>query len=433
MRDTEKKDLENYLGPEDFEEIENMSAKEIEEIENMFEDSFESYDFPEDCPQKTLSQNVWPQNIYKIILGINFSNDSALTDKAEDVILELMATLPPRVETIMRLHYKELKSFDDIAKELNIDYDIVCERNDFAIRKLRLPENIFAMKKQGAFVGKLANLSDPVYFPEEQTRAILRDEDLLLESGLSEYELMGTVENINTLLFVNNKTNMFVTDYKELVSYDANECDVEIPEGVTEIRPCAFSHKYNLRSVVIPDTVKEIGEYAFYFCFGLKDIQFGKNLKSIGKRAFMATGNVPDEALFVDLPDSVEFIGEDAFANCNCIIDALPQNLKHIGAGAFWNCYWFAPNDESEWYAAIPDTVTTIEDYAFAWLMLANNCNGIWIPLSVKKIGKRAFFAPHDRHTICYEGSEEQWNAIDIDNSDGWLKNIDVKFNSTRK
>ena len=48
--------------------------------------------------------------------------------------------------------------------------------------------------------------------------------------------------------------------------------DLEIPEGVTKIRPYAYHNGEDLRSIKIPASVTEIGEGAFDGCINLEEI-----------------------------------------------------------------------------------------------------------------------------------------------------------------
>ena len=224
---------------------------------------------------------------------------------------------------------------------------------------------------------------------------------------------------------------------EELLKYEGSEDYVKIPYGVNTIGPAAFSYNAFLSYVDIPDSVEKIDDYAFYFCPYVGG-PLGNNVKYIGKYAFVSGDG---EYRRVEFPDSVEYIGESAFSLL--IFDKLPKNLKHIGTAAFMRSMWCREGalrddslmfSEEEWYAEIPDKVTTIEEFAFFDVELGCGCRGIWIPLSVKKIGKKAFghypkFVEGRIHTLYYEGSEEQWKAIDIDNSDNWLNDIEVKFN----
>ena len=59
-----------------------------------------------------------------------------------------------------------------------------------------------------------------------------------------------------------------------------------IPDGTTEIRPCAFMGCATLESVVIPGSVTRIGENAFASCSRLASVTFSKSVAHIGTDAF---------------------------------------------------------------------------------------------------------------------------------------------------
>ncbi len=91
---------------------------------------------------------------------------------------------------------------------------------------------------------------------------------------------------------------------------------------------------------------------------------------------------------------------------------SIPQNLgsytvTEIGTYAFYACTLITD-------VKVPTTVTKIGDYAFAY---CTTLASIEIPASVTEIGKREFFASNKVEDIYYEGSEADWDKIDI-NSD---------------
>lgn len=125
-------------------------------------------------------------------------------------------------------------------------------------------------------------------------------------------------------------------------------------------------------NVLIPDGVTYIGHAAFY-----------SNTLSA-----------------VNIPDSVTYIGAGAFAGRNWSPPrstgtdnygektnrgsltslTLPSKLAYIGTGAF-------ANQKIEGSIVIPDTVTGIEDYAFAY----NDLSGVTLGKGVMKLGTGAF------------------------------------------
>ena len=111
---------------------------------------------------------------------------------------------------------------------------------------------------------------------------------------------------------------------------------VEIGDGAVSIGDSAFSGCVNVRSVSIPDSVRSIGGSAFMGCpitsvnipgdieyigshaFDGCDLQspsrldFGRNLTEIGDYAFRGSTGLRS----IDIKDTVQSIGEGAFAGC---------------------------------------------------------------------------------------------------------------------
>ena len=54
-----------------------------------------------------------------------------------------------------------------------------------------------------------------------------------------------------------------------------------VPEGITEIRACAFNYSVHLESVTLPDSVTWIGEFAFYGSASLRQINIPASVRDI--------------------------------------------------------------------------------------------------------------------------------------------------------
>lgn len=81
---------------------------------------------------------------------------------------------------------------------------------------------------------------------------------------------------------------------------------------INSIASTAF-YNSKIEQVNFSDSITDIGWWSFYGCKNLKEVCFGKKIISIGYGAFM---NCP-QLKKADIPISVNFIGEDAFAvNC---------------------------------------------------------------------------------------------------------------------
>ena len=138
-----------------------------------------------------------------------------------------------------------------------------------------------------------------------------------------------------------------------------------IPNSVTKIGDFAFGACTGLTSIVIPNSVTEIGHYAFYYCTGLTSIDIPNSVTEIGY------------GVFEDCPGLTSIVVEsgnpryDSRNNCNAIIETADNTL-------IYGCK----------NTTIPNSVTTIDDYAFS------GCDGltsIVIPNSVTSIGYEAF------------------------------------------
>ncbi len=136
--------------------------------------------------------------------------------------------------------------------------------------------------------------------------------------------------------------------------------EVELQDGLTEIPDDCFSGISWIAEIVLPESVTRIGKRAFYNCTNLQSIELSPNLTEIDDSAFEGCtllGRVEGES-----------------------------SLTRIGKRAFYGCTLF------DGWAYIPDTIKTIDDYAFY------NCesfglrwNETYLPSNAIRIGDGAF------------------------------------------
>ena len=158
---------------------------------------------------------------------------------------------------------------------------------------------------------------------------------------------------------------------------------VEIPSEidgavVTGIGVNAFFDVQNIVEVILPETIEYIGEKAFARCFDLKKINFPDGLERIEKEAFYQANSLRDAML----PDSVSFVGDNAFEFCFMLKNVrLPSGLEKISNYMFHGCDTIKSIE-------LPEKLISIGDYAF------DSCRDIEkfeIPSTVTVFGKGAF------------------------------------------
>ncbi|WP_297142731.1 leucine-rich repeat protein [uncultured Eubacterium sp.] len=184
----------------------------------------------------------------------------------------------------------------------------------------------------------------------------------------------------------------------------------------------------NMTSLDIPSTVKSIGNYAFY------------NLRS------SADQNAKDACFDVNLPESLEFVGEYAFCKVTttkidtskCVSDnivfsegafcaikylsefAVPSGVKQIPKKLFYNDYYLS--------SVTLTNQEEIGDYAF----YSTAIKEITLPESVKSVGRAAFTGCKNLTLITVKSADTQFvfeSIISSGNSAGYDAN-GARYNS---
>ena len=129
----------------------------------------------------------------------------------------------------------------------------------------------------------------------------------------------------------------------------------------------------------IPNGIQSIGENAFANCKELKSITIPNGVTSIGDYAFYGCESLTG----ITLPEGVSSIGNGAFSHCKKLMSiTIPDSVTSIGMVAFSWC-------EALTSITIPDGVTSIGSGAFSQ---SKSLESIVIPNSVTSLGERAFY-----------------------------------------
>lgn len=134
-----------------------------------------------------------------------------------------------------------------------------------------------------------------------------------------------------------------------------------IPEGITEIGDWAFQYCDGLESIKLPNSIISIGEGAFYGCDAVTEISIPDNPISIGPHVFKAT------KWYDTQPAGVVYLGNHA-VDCNdrqpfdiVIKDGTLTIADGLGAGSLENF----TTHKSTVYIVIPKSVIYIGEDAF--------------------------------------------------------------------
>lgn len=219
----------------------------------------------------------------------------------------------------------------------------------------------------------------------------------------------------------------------EITRYKGTAADVIIPDTiggvpVVSIGETAFNfdrYRIPVSNIQLPSTLESIGELAF----GnqkFKNIIFPSGLKSIGETAFLNCLNLEE----VNLPDSVQILGRAAFKQCPSIQRVvLSSRLKQIPSDCFYPTNQIGSLRE----VVFKEGLEEIGSSAFMGQKLKN----IRLPDSIKIIDKQAFALQQepDQHGTVYIGSSIQeiraqaGNVGNISNAfGGWRGKIVFPF-----
>lgn len=229
---------------------------------------------------------------------------------------------------------------------------------------------------------------------------------------------------------------------EKIASYAFDECNslvsISMPNSMTSIGFSAFASCRNLETVDMGNSITYIGEAAFHSCESLATINFPNSVTFVGDDAFYGTHwlePIYNERVFayyppsdtasnyiipegieqiaggaflacynltsVVIPNSVTYVGWDAFGDCYGIEEPLynahcfarmpfdyaateyvvPDGIEQIAGGAFWSCDRLRS-------IALPKSVTSIGKYAFEF---CTNLTTFELPNSVTEIGDCAF------------------------------------------
>ena len=224
--------------------------------------------------------------------------------------------------------------------------------------------------------------------------------------------------------------------------YTGTPVNVIIPaeyEGlpVTVIADRVFENCVSLKTVEIPNTITRIGYMSFWDCNALEELTIPGSVKEIDNYAFSNCSNLKT-LTFLDGANGITY---NAFENCKKIEKInLPETHVNLTAAHFKGSVIY--KDKSNWYGnsfyignqlinttwyahgarTVRPGTTHINPLAYA---STENLIALTIPASVKHIGDDVF-KNSSISVIYYEGTESQFNQIDIGNNGSQFKKMAI-------
>ena len=190
--------------------------------------------------------------------------------------------------------------------------------------------------------------------------------------------------------------------------YDIKD-ELVIPEGIVSISSTAFSGHCTFKNIVLPDSLEHIGDQAFAQCYYLEKITVNQNssLKHIEDAAFFECNNLTAP----DFPKSLERIGINAFLFCEKLENiSIPSSVKDIGLTAFEpnTLETFVVDSDSPYYCTDENGILYSKDKTTVFASYQKiTVEEIILPDTVKKIGAQAFVTSPAKRFVLPDSVEE--------------------------
>jgi len=199
--------------------------------------------------------------------------------------------------------------------------------------------------------------------------------------------------------------------------------EVIVEDGVTGIGSCAFCGCENLTAVTLPDSLLTVSARAFAGCSALTGIFIPNGVTFIDPTAFQSASHLTAYEV-AEGNTAFRSVGGTLLSADGAVLLAcpggtegvytVPDGVTAIGDYAFYECWQLTG-------LTIPEGVTTIGAHAFTSLWL----DSMDLPASIRSIGEYAFENYYIFCNVHYNGTAEEWAAVDVADGNQELRDLE--------
>lgn len=185
----------------------------------------------------------------------------------------------------------------------------------------------------------------------EKTKWYSNMQDGLVYAGNVAYKYKGNIPNDTSIALKAGTKGIASEAFKDF----SKLINIAIPNGVSVIGDSAFMNCYNLSGIDLPKSIRSIGMNAFYECVNLSGtVNIPTGVTEIKPYTFYLCRQIDE----INIPESVTEIGSSAFYECrNMKSIVIPDGVTEISGYTF--------KDSGLISIVIPNSVTKIYPVAF--------------------------------------------------------------------